>query len=334
MSDHHPKISVAMCTYNGEQYLREQLATIETQTLFPCELVICDDCSTDNTVDILERFGSQSSIPVRLYKNEHNLGVIRNFSKAIELCTGDYVALSDQDDFWEINRLEKTYKAISGEEEKLGRDVPLLAYSDLKVIDEEGKLILPSLMRAHSIRHIEKKPTNRLLVQNFVTGSTCLINRSLVELSTPIPDKVMMHDWWLALIASIMGKILFIPESLVQYRQHHANVIGAKGTLRHNIEKLVKAKGVKNANKTMVRLLMQAIELRKWMGSHMNSRESIDDIDAYIHILQAGGLTAVLKIYILGTYRQGIVANLLMIYLLIKRKYVQLLQGDITRQPL
>src|SRR4030095_5004546 len=101
------RFSIAMCTYNGARYIAEQLESIAAQTYPPGEIIVCDDASTDNTLEIVKDFASRASMPVRVFVNEENSGSTRNFSKAIGLCGGDLIALSDQDDFWLANKLER-----------------------------------------------------------------------------------------------------------------------------------------------------------------------------------------------------------------------------------
>ena len=225
----HSGISIALCTYNGEKYLKEQLDSFVQQTLSPCELVVCDDSSSDSTIAILEEFSRTAPFPVRIFRNEHTLGLIKNFSKAASLCRGEYVAFSDQDDIWLPDKLEACFQMIKKAELEYGKDIPLLVHSDLCLIDTENHIIAPSCMKVRHVRNVDIDPLKTLLVRNYISGCTSLGNRILLKESLPFPDVIMNHDGWCALIAASRGKILFIQEAKILYRQHASNVTGRAG---------------------------------------------------------------------------------------------------------
>src|ERR1700723_2014959 len=127
------RISVALCTYNGERFLRHQLESIQQQTRLPDELVVCDDRSTDQTFAIVREFAARVSFPIVIVQNPETLGSARNFEKAIRLCTGDLIALSDQDDLWYPNRLQRS------EHEFIAHPQAGLVFSDADVIDEQNR---------------------------------------------------------------------------------------------------------------------------------------------------------------------------------------------------
>ena len=128
------KISVALCTYNGEQFLSRQLASIQQQTRTPDELVVCDDCSTDRTLEILQDFAASAAFPVRITQNDDNLGFVANFERAIQLCQGDLIALCDQDDIWYPTRLERSLQEFTAHPE-VG-----FVFSDADIIDQQDQL--------------------------------------------------------------------------------------------------------------------------------------------------------------------------------------------------
>src|SRR6202167_2057678 len=129
------RISVAMCTYNGERFLPQQLASMAKQTRLPDELVVCDDGSTDRTVAIVREFAASAPYPVRVFENERNLGFAANFERAIGLCEGDLIALSDQDDIWYPIRLERS------EQEFAAHPEAGLVFSDGEIIDDQDQLV-------------------------------------------------------------------------------------------------------------------------------------------------------------------------------------------------
>ena len=221
-------ISIALCTYNGEKYLQEQLGSIEQQTMVPDELVVCDDRSSDSTMEILGSFKERVSFPVHIHQNETNLGALKNFEKAINLCQGKWISLCDQDDSWLPNKLEILSRKMEQMEAAVGESTPILIHTDAIVGDESLNKIANSLWEFQGTYPQKGHSLSRLLSQNVVTGCTALFNRALWSRAFPIPEKAVIHDWWLALVASAFGKMGHVPESTIIYRQSGRNVIGAK----------------------------------------------------------------------------------------------------------
>jgi hypothetical protein len=221
------KISVAMCTYNGAPYLREQVESIAAQARLPDELVVCDDHSTDATNDILSDFAATAPFPVRHYHNEQNLGSTRNFERVIGLCEGDVIALSDQDDVWRPDKLALTEKYFSGNA-ALG-----LLFSDAEIVDEElrtlGLLWNESGFDKSPQKMIrEGKAFEVLLPAWWVTGATMAFQARFRDLVLPIPSAIpMIHDGWIALVIAAVSEITFIEEPLIRYRQHAGQQLGA-----------------------------------------------------------------------------------------------------------
>jgi glycosyltransferase involved in cell wall biosynthesis len=182
-------ISVAMCTYNGARYVREQLDSIATQTRRPDELVVCDDKSSDATCKIVTSFAASVPFPVRLYVNQQNLGSTKNFERAIAFCEGDVIVLSDQDDVWLPGKL---------------REIESCFIRNGRVLD----VLLPGWT---------------------VTGATMAFRAGFKNLVLDIPTDVgLIHDGWIALMIASVADVSFIEEPLIQYRQHQRQQIGAK----------------------------------------------------------------------------------------------------------
>lgn len=223
------KFSVAMCTYNGERYLREQLDSIAAQTRPPDELVVCDDRSTDRTPDIVRDFASSARFPVRLFVNAENLGSTKNFERAIALCEGDLIALSDQDDVWLPEKLARLEGALAASP-RAG-----LVFTDAEVVDDRLAPLGFTLWRRINFSEEEKEGIRRgrafdvLVGHNVVTGATMAFRAALRPLVLPIPtDGRLIHDAWIALLAAAVGEgLVFVEEPLVKYRQHEAQQLGA-----------------------------------------------------------------------------------------------------------
>lgn len=215
MKNANELISIAMATYNGENYLAEQLDSILNQTHTNIEIVIVDDCSKDTTIEII-KFYKQKYPCIKLYHNEKNNGVVRSFEKAINLCSGDYIALSDQDDVWFPYKLEELLNNIGNN---------LLIHSDAILVDEKMNVITKS--HFDCVKERSKLTYVDYLISNNVTGCTMMFSRKLAELAMPIPNEFYIHDHYLAIVASFYGTIKLLDEPLVYYRQHGLNSIGA-----------------------------------------------------------------------------------------------------------
>jgi glycosyltransferase involved in cell wall biosynthesis len=220
------KISIAMCTYNGSSYLHEQLESIAKQTLPPDELIVCDDHSNPKTKEILHDFAARAPFPVRLFFNKINLGTVKNFEQAIELCTGDVIALSDQDDVWYPHKLSRLASVL------LKKPEVGLVFSDAEVVGENLRPMGYNLWeRTFPIRDqvlfSAGKAFNVLLRYNVVTGATMAFRSQYKDLVLPIPETIWrIHDGWIALMIAAVAEVEFIPESLILYRQHSTQQVG------------------------------------------------------------------------------------------------------------
>ncbi len=217
------KIDILMATYNGEKYLRQQIDSILNQTFKEFNLIICDDCSKDNTWKILEEYKEKDD-RIKIIKNEINLGYNKNFEKLLGFVTSDYFMLSDQDDFWLENKVEESYKEITTK----GLN---LVCSDLEVVDENLNTIHPSMWEFwpdYNIKNKIKKARDyrSCLMTNCITGCTTIINSKLIPKLLPLPGYPIVHDWWIGLIAGSEGDIGYIEKPLIKYRQHGNNQIG------------------------------------------------------------------------------------------------------------
>jgi glycosyltransferase involved in cell wall biosynthesis len=221
--------SIAMCTYNGARHLRKQLDSIAAQTRPPNELVICDDVSTDATCEIITDFAASVPFVVHFEINDRNVGSTKNFERAIGLCGGDYIALSDQDDVWmpeKLARLEAEFDRAPN----VG-----LIFTDAEVIEEAArpagytlweKLPLPPAERR---RLQTPRAIDQLLQGSTVTGATMAFRARFKELVLPIPhDLPIIHDAWIAILVAAVSEVLPFTQPLVRYRRHAEQQVGAK----------------------------------------------------------------------------------------------------------
>lgn len=216
-----------MATYNGACYIDEQIMSIKNQTFKNWILYIRDDGSTDETINIIKKEIQGWEDKIVLIKSIKEIdGIAGNFYELLKFSKAEYLTFSDQDDVWLETKLETIYKKCLQLEREHSEETPVLVHSDLKIVDSNLKIISDSFFKSQMMKP-GRDSVRHLLVQNIVTGCTIMINRPLKKLIMPLHQDMIMHDWWIALVASITGVIGYIPEPLILYRQHNKNSIGA-----------------------------------------------------------------------------------------------------------
>lgn len=204
-------ISVVMATFNGSKYLSAQLDSILAQTLKPYEIIIIDDCSSDDTWDILQSYQRQYDF-IKLYQNDKNMGCVKSFFTGLQYSTSDYIAFCDQDDLWLPNKLAVLTNSIGDN---------LLIFSGERLIDSNSNMI-HGILCANNCAGLSFFD---YLLQNKVRGCCSMISRKILDYG--YLEAFYIHDHYFALLASSLNKIQYIPNQLVLYRQHNDNVIGA-----------------------------------------------------------------------------------------------------------
>lgn len=220
------KVSVAVCTFNGSEFIKEQLLSIINQTRKPDEIVVCDDISSDETIEVVRTVLESTNISYSVVVNESRLGVTKNFEKAISMCNGDIVFTSDQDDCWVENKIERILEEFSK------KSTVNLVFSNAELVDSDfnklpGDLWTTTNFSASELQKDKHEVLALLLNHNFVTGATMAFRRKVIHRITPIPNS-WMHDYWIAIQCLIEGEIIGIPEKLIYYKQHSNNVVGAR----------------------------------------------------------------------------------------------------------
>ena len=269
-----PTVSVALCTHNGAPYIREQLESILHQSRRPNELIVSDDASTDETLSIVDAVIAEDAarpdaapVSFTVLRNTSALGVVGNFSQAIDAATRDLVALSDQDDVWRHDRLAR----LVGE--FMRHPDALLLHSDARVIDADGRPRGYSLFEALELtgHELELEESGRgfaaLQRRNLVTGATAVFRRSIVDGALPVPDD-WVHDEWLAIVASALGRIDVVREQLIDYRQHASNQIGVtRLSLRGKVRRVMEPRG--NRYEYLLRRSEQLVDRLEILGDRV-----------------------------------------------------------------
>ena len=228
-------VDILLATYNGAAYLAPQLDSLLAQTHGHFRLLVSDDGSSDDTLAILQRYESAFDgrlvlLPSARPAGAPGGGVLRNFERLMRASADDdraaYIAFCDQDDVWLPEKTARLLAALQALEARHGSAAPCLVHSDLTVVDQDLQVISPSFAAYQRIAPVDVTPRTLLSV-NQVTGCATMINRALLQLALPLPPEVVMHDWWLALLAG-SGARQFVPEALIRYRQHGRNQVGAR----------------------------------------------------------------------------------------------------------
>ena len=280
------KISVAMCTYNGADFLPAQLESIAAQSRKPDQIVVCDDGSTDETRALLERFAAESVVPVSLHFNQKNLGSVKNFEKAIGLCNGDVIALSDQDDVWRRDKLELIEKAFK-------KSSTGVFFSDAELVDESLKPLNRRMWAEIGFDDQKKKMLRKgraleVLVTGWtVTGATMAFRSKFANICLPVPDGIaMIHDGWIALTIGAVADVVAIDEPLIQYRQHERQQIGAPARVAtepesRGLEKFETALKRQNSSADLYKILATLEERLLAFTGYYDTRKALSFVGDY-----------------------------------------------------
>lgn len=206
-----------MTTYNREKYIREQLDSILNQTYTNFEVVICDDCSKDNTKEILKEYEKKDP-SIHVHFNELNLGFKKNFEKAISFCKGEYITFSDQDDVWENFKLQESI-------EKIG-SLPLLCTNSTLTDSDLNPLgyTLKDSLRLKKLPQTNDVLIKKMIHNNCIQGATILCLTDFIKRHLPIPEDIIFHDWYFGIWAAIENNIVYLDTPTMEYRQHSSNV--------------------------------------------------------------------------------------------------------------
>ena len=273
------KVLILLAAYNGKDYIRQMITSVLRQTYRNFKLVLSDDGSSDGTVQILEEYAQSNPDRVIHYRSGQHFGSAQKHFMHLLSCFHNepYIMFCDQDDIWHPDKIEKTLAMMTQTE--MDAETPALVHTDLRVVDGEGRQIAPSFC-THSAIDGKRLQMNQLLVQNVVTGCTVMINRSLAVLASRSvdTDAMLMHDWWLALLASCCGTAAFLDEATIDYRQHGMNSVGAKNvrSLRYRLDRLL-SEGMRQSLDSAA---VQAVEFLRVYGNDLSDAQK-EVLDAF-----------------------------------------------------
>ena len=301
-------IDILMATYNGEHYLKDQLASIESQTWTDWRLIVHDDASSDGTREILENFQKRlGKEKVIIKKNNPASGSAKaNFIGLIQASTGDYMMCCDQDDVWHQDKVARTFYRMRQMEKRYGNEIPLLVHTDLRVVDEQLSELNPGF---HKYMNLETGgKLNRELIQNQVTGCTVMINKALKEYVAQVTDVelIVMHDHWLALIALVFGKMSYLNKATIDYRQHGNNSVGAQNarSISYMWHRLLRGKN--KFRQDMRDSCNQAGYFVQLYVSCIKNKKVIKLLNKYAHLYEENKIIRILCFFRHGLWKKGV----------------------------
>jgi len=306
-------IDILLATYEGEKYLREQVESIINQDFCDWRLLVRDDGSVDETCSILSEFAERYPGKVVIINDElGRLGPAKSFEQLAFHSTAPYIAFSDQDDVWQHNKLQLELSAIRQVEKSSNEPDAVLVHSDLQVMNEDMSVLANSFWSYQNYNPQKMYKLNCLLTQNYVTGCTMLINRQLLDIALPFPAAVIMHDWWLALVACINGQIVEVNSKTVLYRQHDRNENGAQKSGLSYIARKLK-QGIDEQQQSLIRTCYQARALL-----NMNELPAKDAflIGHYVSMYELNWFHRRLVMIRMRFLKYGIVRKIAMFFLL------------------
>ena len=222
-----PEVEILLATYNGERFLREQIDSLLAQDYENIRVLARDDGSSDGTVEVLHQYAERFPDRFQLMSTSLATGSAkRNFLLLMKASSADYICFADQDDVWLPHKVSRTKQAMDQLESEWGRRGPLLVFSDLHLVDERLKVLYESFWTHMKIDPDRINRIPELMVQSVVTGCTAMLNRAMLDLAVRMPEEAFMHDRWVGLLASFMGRSGIVRTQTVLYRQHAHNVLG------------------------------------------------------------------------------------------------------------
>jgi molybdopterin-guanine dinucleotide biosynthesis protein A len=309
-----PSVEVALATHNGARYLPALLDSLSAQTHRDFTIVVSDDGSTDDTVAVLRSYAERHPGRMRIVRAEpRRLGPAANFSSILPHLTARYVLFCDQDDVWLPRKIELSLARLRALEGDAPAGTPLLVHTNLAVVGRDLEPIAPSAMAYQSI-----DPSRRafplLLMSNIATGCTVAVNRALYTLAAPVPPEAMMHDHWFALVAAGLGRIGYVDEPTVLYRQHGGNAVGARPrSARSLADQLRETLLTRTPREVLARYSRQAAVCLARYGGDLRA-EDREAAAALAGIWRLGGPRRFWHLWRHGVRRPGVLRNAALLF--------------------
>ena len=303
------EIGIILATYNGEKYLREQLDSILSNTFKDYEIHICDDGSTDGTIAIAKEYAEKYP-QITLWQNKQNQGYTRNFLKAVQRETFPYFMFCDQDDIWKPDKIEVTYRAMKAAEEK--ENGPILVFTDAESYDDVSKTDIGSF---HKMSHLDTKKvdTAHLFMENKCIGCTIMCNAKVRGYLTELPEEIRVHDWWLALICSHFGKVVYVDKMTLHYRQHSDNMIGTSSFFQYVAKRI---RHIKEQKEALRATFAQGTAFYRMFGEQIPNPERKKCAYEFAKMSESNAVKRRFLALHYGFLKSGLVRNLALMFLI------------------
>ena len=297
-------VDILLSVYNGEEFLQELLDSLILQTCNSWRLIINNDASTDNSLNIIKTFKEQNSNKVFLLDNNSNInsGPALSYAKLLSASNSKYIMFCDQDDVWLPEKIEKMLNTMKKLEKKHSSNSNLLVYSDMKICSENLKIISDSFYK-HNKGLSTQTTLKNILFNNNIAGCCMLINKNLKDFSLPMDDNIIMHDWWINLCVNISGHSQFIPEQLLLYRQHENNYYGAP----NNKNMFLKYFKISQYKKNLKKMINQLKKLNERYKKYMQD----EDITIISQLAHMSDKNFFMRKYLIYKYSKYSVTSLL-----------------------
>jgi glycosyltransferase involved in cell wall biosynthesis len=300
-------VSIVMATYNGERYAGEQIESILSSSYQDTELFIYDDGSKDNSMSVLKKYEHLYPDKIHVFQNKINLGVTINFLQSSCQTITDYVMFCDQDDVWKPGKIEATLKRMKSMEAQFGNNIPIAVFTDAEIVDSHLRLLNSSFFKSG---HLNMKKTDlaHLLMENKLIGCTVMFNAALRKVlkEHSMPVNARFHDWWIALIAASFGKISYLNQRTLLYRQHEENVVGNTTFLSY-IKNRVSSLGKQRA---AIRLSQKQAEEFNSIYENELTQENKAIIERFANLSNAGYIMRRVLILRYGYMKSGVIKNI------------------------
>ena len=304
MNQVETRVVIVMATYMGSAYVRDQIESVQRQTHHNWVLLVRDDQSQDNTLEIVEEMAARDS-RIRILRDDRgNLRQCQNFNALLMAASREsYVMCCDQDDIWFATKIEKTLATMKEGEETYGSESPILVFTDFKVVGLGMKTISEHNIVIERIRNLPEFNLLSLLGYDYVYGCTTMLNQRLMEESLPISEDAQNHDYWLALIAAALGRIVFLDERTMLYRRHETALTGGPGmdSWRLRFERHVAGR-----TKYYENIVHQERQMTSFFHFLVGKGMKNELLQAYMDAIGSTGMRKVVKLRRLGIRKQGL----------------------------
>jgi hypothetical protein len=313
-----PMVDIFLATFNGERFLAQQLDSILRQSYTAWRVLISDDGSADATVAIATAYADKDE-RISVVNTARQGGVVVNFQKALQYGKADYLMFCDQDDVWAVNKVEIMLSHMLEQEAARGKDLPILGFSDLAVVDSQLTSISPTFYNAKGLNPANNLDYRYLLWSSTVYGCTVIFNAALKHLADPIPARVPMHDQWCALLAALTGVVFHVNAPTILYRQHAGNVVGAKP--RSFLQRIVALKKTSLIIRRDVDACRAQLEAARRMVEQFLGPMAFDKQGELPKVGEIGGRIRFVMDYVVPFARERKVYAMLFAVIFVLRKY-------------